>query len=605
MNSLILHISDLHVSLENKLDGERVNDDSYLKIPHSKETSKHFIDKFINAAKEECGDNNIYLLITGDITDCGAKLEYDYALVYINSIIKELNIDKKNILVLPGDHDINRKSIEDLKYSKESYSIEELNECKFKNFSDFYLKLLGKTFDSNKVIFDVLNFEDKMLLLGINSSYLIDLENIEGKIDIEKFKEELHLIENNDNLKYIACCHHNITSSHEDKNRGQWEVVNRGRFLNVLEENSIKFIFSGNEHTSSCKKITGDLLISDSGTISSKKYDSAFKIYELHNTENIILQNNIFGLQKTGLNDDQYYWQKRINAKARQKDIFKISIVKPPLIDEYKELPSEEAVTKIEEVEETPISSISSEIKVYFNAKYSDVLYDKIKELNLFHSGHFHWSETSRAHNWIDVSKLIEDKSNLDFVKNAIIDVIENKNLDEKVDLIIGLGYEGNIMSSKAAIKFNKPYSFLPYSYRHDEHHEYENQLNFDNSNSDYKNVLIITDVVNDGRTIRKLIKKRQDDFFKNVDNVYVISLLYTGHSKLNFNILNYDFIKTLPGYDIENDEEVNNIEYYTIKSLKVEKCPYGKDFRNECFIYKDTLSCVNLFYDETKYLKN
>ena len=47
MNSLILHISDLHVSLENKLEGERVNEDSYLKIPDSKELSKHFIDKFI------------------------------------------------------------------------------------------------------------------------------------------------------------------------------------------------------------------------------------------------------------------------------------------------------------------------------------------------------------------------------------------------------------------------------------------------------------------------------------------------------------------------------------------------------------------------------
>ena len=152
MNSLILHISDLHVSLENKLEGERVNEDSYLKIPDSKELSKHFIDKFIIAAKEECGKNKVYLLITGDITDCGAKLEYDYAFDYISLIIKELDIHKDNILLLPGDHDINRKSIEDLKYSKESYSIEELNECKFKNFSDFYFKLLDKPFDSNKVI---------------------------------------------------------------------------------------------------------------------------------------------------------------------------------------------------------------------------------------------------------------------------------------------------------------------------------------------------------------------------------------------------------------------------------------------------------------------
>jgi len=61
--------------------------------------------------------------------------------------------------------------------------------------------------------------------------------------------------------------------------------------------------------------------------------------------------------------------------------------------------------------------------------------------------------------------------------------------------------------------------------------------------------------------------------------------------------------LEEIPNYDIENDEVVNNIEFYTVKSLKVEKCPYGKDFRTECFIYKDDLSCVKLFYDERKYL--
>lgn len=115
---------------------------------------------------------------------------------------------------------------------------------------------------------------------------------------------------------------------------------------------------------------------------------------------------------------------------------------------------------------------------------------------------------------------------------------------------------------------------------------------------------MIVTDVVNDGRTIRKLINKRQNTFFKNVDKVYVISLFYTGESKLNNNILNFDFVKNLPNYDFENDEEVNNIEFYTIKSLKVEKCPYGSDFRETCLIVKDGLGCVNLFYDESKYLK-
>ncbi|MNY16966.1 hypothetical protein D3C86_1502610 [compost metagenome] len=114
---------------------------------------------------------------------------------------------------------------------------------------------------------------------------------------------------------------------------------------------------------------------------------------------------------------------------------------------------------------------------------------------------------------------------------------------------------------------------------------------------------MIVTDVVNDGRTIRKLIKKRQNKFFENIEKVYVISLFYTGQSQLNDNILNSNFVKTISGYDMENEHgEVNIITFYTVKSLKVEKCPYGKDFRENCLIVKDSLSCVNLFYDETKY---
>lgn len=608
MDSIILHISDLHVSLENKIEGERVNEDSYLKIPNSKESSSNFIDKFIVDAKGECSGKKVYLLVTGDITDCGAKLEFEYAFTYLNRIISELDIDKNNILLIPGDHDIYRKSIEELQYSKENITVDETNLTKFVNFAEFYLQLLEKEFDSNKIIFDTLNFEDKILLLGVNSCYNVDLNNIEGKLDIEKFKCEIPLVENPMALNYIVCCHHNITSSFENKNSGQWEKENRLRFIKVLEENEIRYIFSGNEHTSSCKSIMGDLTISDSGTLSSNRFDSAFKIYELINSEDIILKNRLFGLQKTGVFDDPFYWQHRDNIKARQDEFLKISLKNPPPMETE---PDEILASNIDSTDldinpnsETDSGLIQFETNIYTSEFFTTELYEKVKNLKLFHSGHFHWSESSRAHNWIDVSKLIENKDDLTFLKNAIVDVIEDKNLKD-VDLIIGLGYEGNIISSKAAIKYNKPYSFLPYSYRHDEHHEFENELNFNNDEGHFKKVLIITDVVNDGRTIRKLINKRekQKAFFKNVDQVYVISLFYTGSSDLNSNILNYDFVKTIPKYDIENDEEVNNIEFYTVKKLEVEKCPYGEDFREKCLIVKDNLGCVNLFYDESKYL--
>ncbi|WP_027395420.1 metallophosphoesterase [Aquimarina latercula] len=611
MDSIILHISDFHVSLDKKLKEERVNSDSFLRA--SKEgLSLQYIDKFIQKVKQEFSSKNIYLLVTGDITDCGAELEFNYAKTYLENIITELKIKKECVLLIPGDHDINRKDIENLIYSKETYNKEEVNVEKFKNFSAFYEAILGKKFDPNKVIFDTLEIENRFLLLGVNSSYYVDIENTEGKIDVEKFKLELKETTKDSELKNVICCHHNITSLYENKNSGQWNTENRLAFTTALESNNIKFIFSGNEHTSGCKKIAGDsITISDSGTLSSKKDDSAFKIYELENNDadNVILVNHIYGLQKVGGNDDPYYWDKRSNTGAKQQEKFEISVAKPPVLeDEVIDLVdlSQKEESPLENSKKQEIEISNSDVDVYYNSEYTEVLYDKVKELNLFHSGHFHWSETSRAHNWIDTSKLIENNEDLSFTKNAIIDVIEKKQLEKKIDLIIGLGYEGNIISSKATIKFNKPYAFLPYSYRHDEHHHYENELNYDNSAKKFKNVLIITDVVNDGRTIRKLLKKRKtlNTFFENVNKVYVISLFYTGESKLNNNILNFDFVKNLPNYDFDNDEEVNNIEFYTVKSLKVEKCPYGADFRETCLIVKDGLGCVNLFYDESKYLE-
>lgn len=598
MGNIILHISDLHVSLDKKIGGGQNQHDSYLDTSTENEPSILFIDKFISTIKRDYSDSVKYLLVTGDITNCGEKNEFKYAKVYLDRIISGLEISKDNILLIPGDHDLHRRSIENLVEDGEK-SLEDVNIAKFENFSNFYSDLLSKKFDPNKIIFDTLTIENKIVLLGVNSCTKLDLLQKLGNIPIVKFEEELVSLKL-DELKKIICFHHNLTSSYEDKNNGQWDSDNRQSLLDKLLAFGIELIFTGNEHTNSCKSIMlGDITTSDSGSISSKKHDSTFKVYDILLGDDIKLGNIIFALQRTNGNDSKYEWDKRTNVIFNQPEEFLLFKKTPPeLEDEILEIPDSGAIEKIGENEH------HEESNIYYNEKYTDVLYDKIKDLNLFHSGHFHWSETSRAHNWIDTSKLIENKADLSFVKNAIIDVIEKKIKINNIDLIVGLGYEGNIISTKATIKYNKSYAFLPYSYRHDEHHIYENEINFNNDKKSFKNVLIITDVVNDGRTIRKLIKKRQNSFFLNVEKVYVVSLFYTGESKLNDQILNFDYVKEIPSYDTENDEKVNNIEFYTVKSLKVEKCPYGKDFRDTCLIVKDKLDCINLFYDESKYIK-
>ena len=604
MSSLILHISDFHVSLDKKYDGEAKLHDSYLSATEENDGSLLYVERFIKFAKTQVIDKTIFLLITGDITDWGEQIEFDYAEKYLNKIIGTLGILKTNILLIPGDHDLNRRAIENQLAENPDSTLELINVAKFSNFKKFYKSFLGKDFNPNSIIFDNLIIDGRIQLLGINSSYKIDLKQKEGSISIEKFEEEIKEYQTNDELKNIFCCHHNIVSAHENKKSGQWEINNRARLLSKLQEYSINFVFSGNEHTSSLEKYgQGEILISDSGPLTSKKNDSAFKIYEIELTDDIILTNKIYGLIKTGAFENPYHWEQRNNSHCKQDEAIRVFIKNTPdVTDDITEILSEENIDTEESLNIQTSGFTLNEKNIYYNPLYTDVLYNKVKELNIFHTGHFHWSETSRAHNWIDISKLIENKENLNFLKNAVIDVLEAKIQTENIDLIIGLGYEGNILATKLAIKYNKPYSFLPYSYRHHEHHSTETELNFENDQKLFKNVLIITDVVNDGRTIRKLIKKRQKDFFSNVDITYVISLFYTGESILNNNILNFEFIKSIKDYDLLTDEEVNNIEFYTVKSLKVEKCPHGKNFREECLIYKDELSCVNLFYDEKKY---
>lgn len=110
---------------------------------------------------------------------------------------------------------------------------------------------------------------------------------------------------------------------------------------------------------------------------------------------------------------------------------------------------------------------------------------------------------------------------------------------------------------------------------------------------------------MNDGRTIRKLIKKenREKKFFENIEKINVVSIFYSGERPLNVDVLNTKDKKFSDDYDWENDyPDVDNIDYYTVAKLKVEKCPCSNaEYKEACLIYKDKLDCVHLFYDENK----
>ncbi|MBP2619096.1 metallophosphoesterase [Chryseobacterium jejuense] len=608
-NPIIIHISDLHISDHTEIFKEK-NKNSLLSSNLSDPANNSFIEKFISTIKKDFPDSDLNLLITGDISNIAEKIEYDAAIVYINKIINDLSIPKEKILLLPGDHDVHRDSIKNLLRDNSSPTNEEINKVKFSNFSELYSQIMGYEFSHNDLIVNQIELPENILLLGLNSNLYINQHGGLGKIDILDFDTKIENIKTRHPDKEIFIAfHHNISGTYEDKQSGQWDPENRKYFIESISKHDLKITFYGNEHTPRSGKLEDLFYISESGAIASKSPLGTFRCYEIIKTENkTVLKNHLYHLASfnTILETNGGNWNP-ITPPSRHKTE----------IDEFVILDNTNTVAQTEfdlgipeAAPEEFVETTSDEPEeinqiITYKGEYSDKIYEIVKKKKLFHSGHFHWSETSRAHNWIDITKLLEDKDDLYTVKSSIIDIIETFDLSKNCDLIIGLGYEGNIISSKAAIKYNVPYSSLPYSYRYNDHHDFEKKLYFKNDEKKYKNVIIITDVVNDGRTIRKLMKKenREKAFFDNVEKVTVVSLFYSGERELNIDVLNTKD-KTFPeNYDWENDyTDIDNIDYYTVAKLKVEKCPYANNnYETECVIYKDKLDCVHLFYDKSK----
>lgn len=601
MNDIIIHISDLHVSDQSGCLGP-ANKYTHLTCSSGNQ-NLDYLNLFIDEIKKiQC--RNRYLIVTGDISNIAEEIEFEEATKNIRHIINELEIDKNNLLIIPGDHDVHRDSVKSELRKRKNVNGADLQEIKFINFNVLYKSLKEVNFNCGKLIFDEITTDD-IVLLAINSNSKVDQNGGHGYLDTEKLDKELKLVKASHPKKEIVLClHHNLEGAHEDTSFGQWDLTNQKNLVALFERYDIKCILNGNEHTPNSKKLADreGIIISDSGAFSSKdSIDGSFKVYTViksHN--NLSLRNDVYGLRKLNALSETNFgsWIRYPyeGLKTVEIETFILRKDNDLVLKITDDLPvSEDAaqITTFPDQEE-----VVSSILKYENEKIQSALYKIIKDKKLFHQGHFHWSETSRAHNWIDTARLLEDKEDLYFIKNAVIDVLEQMNLIENTNLIIGLGYEGNIISSKTSIKYNIPYTYLPYSYRWMDHNDFENKLNFENLDKKFKQVILITDVVNDGRTIRKLVGKesREKKFFDNVDKIIVVSLFYTGHKDVNSDILNFN---TLTKEEQKGDENINNIEYYTIQNLKIEKCPYGENYRDECFILRDNLHCVHKFYTE------
>ena len=608
MNKIILHLSDLHVFSKYDGDGNLINEkDTKSFLSTHKDNDFSFVDSFIDEVSEEYKEYEIYLVVSGDIADKAKKDEFQYAQSALKRIFEKLNIIENNILIVPGDHDVNRLdcgfAFKDNDSGLKAY---DLNIEKFEKFSAFYNNLFKSTnikFDATiPYVHSILIEPENILIVGFNSNFHIGTKDGLGYFDKDLLKVELEKLKQKHKKHVkIAVFHHNIVANYKGSHFViQWESENFAEIKNVFLEYNYNTFFYVNEHTSSSDEIN-DVNHSSVGSFSHKETNPTFKVYEIHHDTNTTSLNiKHFEFKHDNHNSSVINGNWNITKSNNERKKFTLTKKNIDVVTDENRLPQknkkEISIPKVinqKEEKKKVVPEVSEKTK-----KYSKKLFEIVKNKKLFHSGHFHWSETSRAHNWIDTSKLFQNKRDLLITKKSIINLVQENNLVDKFDYIIGLGMEGNILATRTSVLYNKPYSFLPYSYRYDEHNEYEKELNLSKIEKG-KSVLIITDVVHDGRTIRKLLHKREDKFFENAEKVFVLSLFYTGNERYNKpDILNS---KNITDFDRNTDHTEDRIEFYYVSHLKVEECPYDEDFRSTCMIYKEKLSCVHYFYDEEK----
>lgn len=586
-----IHISDLHVaakqhewSVKNNIRANK----TWL-VAQSDENNHDYVDKFCRYVKKIYGGNNyeLYLLVTGDISDSAKAVEYEYAEKFLKKIMKDLSLPKERVLLVPGNHDINRLECEQEAHeiSKNAYLC---NKGKYKFFADFYKKIKKKAFPLNKAIVDSLFLEtENLLFVGINTNYKIGFEDEKGSVNIESFRKEIGKL--NDKYKQsvkIALFHHNIETKYlEDPSHyGSFDPDNWSEFRDELAASNFHCALYGNEHTRSSDKIEMlNLYHSDAGCFGLKDPRPSFKVYVLeHDSQRTSLKQyvNIFDTNNNVDAPNGNWIQANVETT---NDIPELILreksghtMQPTDNIPHQTMELEEFVSKANNV------FVNEETECDNGVSFQDYLMEVLKKDNLFHQGHFHWGKSSRSLNWIDTISLLSNRKYNKLIQGEMLRVIEENKI--AYDMIVGIGIEGNILASPFWGKY-QPYTYLPYSYRYEEANACEKNMCLDNEKGKYENVLVITDVVHDGQSLRSLFWEKERDFFDNVKVISVLSLFYTGQSKI-------PFPKGFSGMDVK-------VKFYSLMNIEVGRCPHEDNYRETCSNYKNRLCEVFKFYNE------
>ena len=576
----ILHISDLHIDEDGS----------------SMLQKENYRNTLIQSLMNQEGLDT--MIISGDIVNRGGSQKaYEEAEKILKGIIEKLNI--VNILCVPGNHDVDRDSLrEKLNDTNQEDKLCRDYDTKFTQYQRFLQNMNLKTNDQCGRVTYVELHDSKIILLGLDSTDQIGIENQCGYINEEDLSEALRKIfdEKTKYREYIkfAILHHrpivyeSRSQIYSEKGaiRGQYgtcDLENWERIKNILLQYDVHYILSGHVHGSESEQIRTFETENDQinySTVGSIGVDFSKDIKELLHQDkekNKDLIEKFETLKCYGSisgNHNAYNLWTFSNKGLIQEEQFKY------IVDEGKGRWLNWSTKTFEKgICDSMIDGVFStepqELPNHTdNANILDVcskeLLNCIRENKLYKTGHFHWKNSARL-NWIDTSYFFCHKDKMNSIVKGI-DFLFNAEELQNVDCIIGLGIKGSIMLSYVRFLFpDKVCSYLPEN--KNEYNNYElNLFGKNKSEVNIKSIAVLTDVVHSGDTIHSLIKE-----------VYAKLKKY-----ITYNVIT--IIDTTTDGNIAVIDGAAAINLFSITRIKIFDCQGG---REGCKIYTEKLANV------------
>ena len=244
----ILHILDLHYS-----EHHRDYDSSFKGFPDRSQTWEYICSDLESLGYIE--DRKVdYIIVSGDLTWNGNPNQFEWANKFLGNLTKGLKINRKNVLIVPGNHDITWVEEDESKENK-LLPKEDAN----LNYRSFYNNFYGKK--PERYYLSQVIFGENVAVVGLNSCRIESEKNAglgfvsdkQFNACMKKVKAEISKDKLNPDCTKIAVLHHHIVPvSHleliPDKPNKLSLILDAESMMKSLLEEGFSMVLHGHQH---------------------------------------------------------------------------------------------------------------------------------------------------------------------------------------------------------------------------------------------------------------------------------------------------------------------------------------------------------------------